>query len=316
MAKLRAGALWVSNETAPASDEPLATPKIDVHSGLPMAAALDVLRHLWFRGPDSLAPAHVAVWRHLDSIADTIKYLQKHTSTPQLKIVIYAAIASGHVRTSRDAVPDDKVLLKLCHGSAEIARDEGLRTYRDGWEWSPYMPKPEGSDKTPTASRYGVPVAVPVAEWDEPMWVVRIVHTVTEGELVSMRITVGFEHPHGSIFYEEEFFWRIMRVAGLDPAEWFMKHQPNDFGGTMYKKPVVFAFKSKRMRLHGAPLRDCGTLYEGEAEIDECCLFFPPHKLGNGRHRKTVMPKQRRQVQEEGAVPLRGAKCLSGELHS
>ena len=210
----------------------------------------------------------MAVWRHPGSIADISKCLQKHTSTPQLKIVIYAAIAAGRVGTSRDVVPDDKVLLQLCHGSAGIAREGGLsrarfdvlRAYRDGWEWSPYMPKPEGSDKTPTAPRYGVPVAVPVAEWDELMWVVRIVRTVTEGELVSMRITVGFEHPRGSIFYEEEVFWRIMRMAGLDPAEWFMKHQPNDFGGTMYKKPVVFAFKSKRMRLHGAPLRDCGTL--------------------------------------------------------
>ena len=40
-----------------------------------------------------------------------------------------------------------------------------------------------------------------------------------------------------------------MLVAGLEPAEWFMKHQPNDFGGVMYKKPAVFAFNSKRMRL-------------------------------------------------------------------
>ena len=46
LAKLRAGALWVSNVTAPAPDGPLATPTTDVHSGLPMTAALDVLRHL------------------------------------------------------------------------------------------------------------------------------------------------------------------------------------------------------------------------------------------------------------------------------
>ena len=57
----------------------------------------------------------------------------------------------------------------------------------------------------------------------------------------------------------------------------------------MHKKSAVFAFKSKRLRLHGAPLRDCDTLHEGETEIGECCLFFPPKKLGNGRHQKTVM---------------------------
>jgi hypothetical protein len=61
LAKLRAGALWVSNGTAPAPDELLATPMVDVHSSLPMTAALDVPRHLWFRGPGSLAPFHVAV---------------------------------------------------------------------------------------------------------------------------------------------------------------------------------------------------------------------------------------------------------------
>jgi hypothetical protein len=214
----------------------------------------------------------------------TIKHLQKHASTPQLKIVIYAAIAGGRVRTSRDAVPDGKVLLKLCHGNAGVASEGGLsraqfdvlRAYRVGWEWSTYMPRSEGSDKTPTASRYRVPMAAPVAKWDEPMWIVRVVYTATEGEMSSVRTTVGFKHPRGSSFYEEEVFWRIMRAAGLDPAElWFMKHQPNDFGGTMHKKSAVFAFKSKRMRLNGAPLRDCGTLHEGETEIDECCLFFP-----------------------------------------
>ena len=68
-----------------------------------------------------------------------------------------------------------------------------------------------------------------------------------------------------------------------------MKHQSNDFGGVMYKKSAVFAFKSKRLRLYGVLLRDCGTLHEGEDEIDECCLFFPPLKLSNGRHQKTVM---------------------------
>ena len=155
-------------------------------------------------------------------------------------------------------MPDDKVLSKLYHGSAGVAREGGLsqaqfgvlRACSDGWEWSPYMPKPEGSDKTPTTSRYRVPMAVPVTQWDEPMWIVRVVYTATEGEMSSVRTTVGFKHPRGSSFYEEEVFWRIMRAAGLDPAElWFMKHQPNDFGGTMHKKSAVFAFKSKRMRL-------------------------------------------------------------------
>ena len=136
------------------------------------------------------------------------------------------------MRTSRDAVPDDKALLrKLCHDQAGLAGAGGLsraqadvlRAYRDEWEWSsPYMPRPEGSDTTPTTPRYRVPPTAPVATWDEPMWIVRIVYTASEGDMISAIITIGFEHPRRSCFYEEEIFWRIMRAAGLDPAEWFM----------------------------------------------------------------------------------------------
>ena len=139
LAKLGAGALWISGASAPAPHEPLATPTVDVHSGLRMAVALDVLRHLWFRGPDSFAPAHAMVWRHADSIADTIKYLQKHVPTPQLKIVIYTAIASGRVRTSRDAVPDDKALQQA------LPRSGGTRGRR--------RPQPSAGRRAPRISR-------------------------------------------------------------------------------------------------------------------------------------------------------------------
>ena len=108
--------------------------------------------------------------------------------------------------------------------------------------------------------------------------------TSTELDMLSAEFVVGFEHPRGTTFYADEVFWRIMSVAGLDPAEWFMKHQSNDFGGVPYKKSAVFAFKSKGLRKHGAPLRDCGTLHDGEHEADECGLYFPPEKLYNGRH--------------------------------
>jgi hypothetical protein len=43
--------------------------------------------------------------------------------------------------------------------------------------------------------------------------------TASEGDMASELITIGFEHPLGSCFYEEEVFWRIMRAAGLDPSE-------------------------------------------------------------------------------------------------
>ena len=148
------------------------------------------------------------------------------------------------MRTSRGAVPGDKALRKLCHGHAGLAGAGGLsraqfdalRAYRDGWEWSPYMPRLEGFVTMPTTSRYCVLMAAPVTKWDEPMWIVRVVYTAPEGGMANERITIGCEHPRGSCFYEEKVFWRIMRAAGLDTSEWFMTHQPNDFGGTPHKK--------------------------------------------------------------------------------
>ena len=76
LAKLRAGPLWLSNETAPTIGEPLSSPVIDVHTGRLMAETLEVLRSLWFRGADCIASAHFAVWRHPDAIAKTVKHLQ------------------------------------------------------------------------------------------------------------------------------------------------------------------------------------------------------------------------------------------------
>ena len=81
----------------------------------------------------------------------------------------------------------------LCHGQAGLAGVGGLsraqfgvlRTYRDGWEWSPYMPKPERSDTTPSTPRYRVPLTTPVATWDAPMWVVRVVYTAAESDMAS-----------------------------------------------------------------------------------------------------------------------------------
>ena len=45
-------------------------------------------------------------------------------------------------------------------------------------------------------------MAAPVMKWDEPMRIVRVVYTASEGDMASKRITIGFEHPRGSCFYE------------------------------------------------------------------------------------------------------------------
>ena len=112
---------------------------------------------------------------------------------------------------------------------------EVLQRVRDGWEWSPFMPQLEGSATTPATSRCRVPMPVQAATRDDPMWIARIVYTSTEKEMLSAEFVVVFEHPRGTTFYLDEAFWRIMSVAGLDPAEWIMKNQSNDFGGVPYR---------------------------------------------------------------------------------
>ena len=135
------------------------------------------------------------------------------------------------------------------------------------------------------------------------MQITRIVYTSTEKEMLSAEFVVVFEHPRGTTFYPDEVFWRIMTVAGLDSAEWIMKNQSNDFGGVPYKKSAVFAFKSKGLARHGAPLRDCGTLQDDEQEVDECRLHFPLESLFNGRHQKTCMSTRDLKLKKAGAVP-------------
>ena len=68
------------------------------------------------------------------------------------------------------------------------------------------------------------------------MWALRIKYTSTEGWMISAEFIVGFEHPRGTTLYYDEVFWRIMVSCGLDPDEWDMENQSNDFGGVMYKK--------------------------------------------------------------------------------
>ena len=59
------------------------------------------------------------------------------------------------------------------------------------------------ADSTPLP----VPMVTPVATWDGPMWIVRVVYTATEVDMISTAITVGFEHPAAAAFTK-------MRVSG------------------------------------------------------------------------------------------------------
>ena len=152
------------------------------------------------------------------------------------------------------------------------------------------------------------------------MWIVRIVYTSKERDMVTAEFIVGFEHPRGTTLYYDEVLWRIMILAGLDPDEWFMKNQSNDFGGVMYKKSAEFALRSKGLRRNGGPLRDCGTLHDDEQGIDECSLYWPPVKLFNGRHQKTCMSsrdhKRKRAEQYHFVAPNVYHAAYVAEFHS
>jgi hypothetical protein len=94
-----------------------------------MTTALDVLRHLWFRGPDCFAPSHTMVWRHAESIAGTAKYPQEHVSAARLKIAISSATRPATAtRDDRRRALDSAMAKQAVDGGAPSAADLARRT--------------------------------------------------------------------------------------------------------------------------------------------------------------------------------------------
>ena len=131
-----------------------------------------------------------------------------------------------------------------------------LRAYRDGWEWSPYMPRPEGSDTTPTTSHYRVPLAAPVTEWDEPMWIVRVVYTASEGGMARERITIGFGHPWklflrrgGLLAHHARGSAGSVRVIYEASVERFWRHTVQENGGVCFQVRAGACKRSTATRL-------------------------------------------------------------------
>ena len=104
------------------------------------------------------------------------------TSDPEKRVCYHAIVVAAPTRSTRPlSRPGGPRRCRWPQPSAVWRAP----IYRDGWEWSPYMPKPERSDTAPSTSRYRVPLTTPVATWDAPMWVVRVVHTAAEGDMAS-----------------------------------------------------------------------------------------------------------------------------------
>ena len=158
MAKLRAGPLWLDTDDASDASEPTSGHDVEPHSGLLMSEHLDILRHVWFAGPDHFAPADAIVWRHAEMLELVRRRMVNNLPAKAVDITILAALAAGRVRTDYCMIPSDRKLSQLSYDAQDLPRNAaGLsksqvkvpRALRDGWQRAPAMPAAENGEITP-----------------------------------------------------------------------------------------------------------------------------------------------------------------------
>ena len=108
-----------------------------------MSTHLEILRHVWFAGPDHFAPADAIVWRHVEMLELVQRRMTHNLPAKAVKITILAALAAGRVRTDYCMIPNDRKLFQLLHGAPGLppgaaglskSQIEVLRALRDGWQ--------------------------------------------------------------------------------------------------------------------------------------------------------------------------------------
>ena len=124
--KLKCTSLWVPDGADGAAVA--RTRPTDPHSGLRLENQLEILRRTRAVGIDSLAFPDWAVHRDRGAIDQVIEQL-RHAKPPiatraQVEIVVLVDIASGRMTTD-DAIPDDRTLQSLRHGSPALPPDAG-----------------------------------------------------------------------------------------------------------------------------------------------------------------------------------------------
>ena len=120
--KLKCTCLWVPADGGADAATARSRPT-DPHSGLRLEQQLEVLRRTRAAGVDSLPMPGWAVHRDHGALADVAEKL--HHANPavatklQAEIVILVDIATGRMSTD-DAIPDDRTLQSLWHGSPAL----------------------------------------------------------------------------------------------------------------------------------------------------------------------------------------------------
>ena len=295
--KLKCTCLWVPDGADGAAMA--RTRPTDPHSGLRLENQLEVLRRTRAVGVDSLPFPDWAVHRDRGALDDVIEQL-RHAKPPiatrtQVEIVILVDIASGRMTTD-DAIPDDRTLQSLRHGSPALPPDAGglspeqcgvLAAMCDGARtWRQWPERERGVP--PCDSQYRVVTQETTTDWScAPRWKV-VDYTLTEAQMAVARITARAENPRGSRLWLR--LKEFVRRAKLDPSLWGQYSSSRCHGGGTERKTALHATDS--------PARDelnseC-SVCRRNVDDRSCSLFYPPLTCSDGEHQHDVAAHRRR----------------------
>jgi len=292
--KLKCTSLWIPDAGDADDDAATTRPRpTDPHSGLSLECQLEVLRRIRAAGIDPLSMPSWAMHRDRGILADVAEKL-RHANPPvatklQAEIVTLVEIATGRVTTD-DAIPDDRTLQSLRHGSPALPPHVGglspeqcgvLSALRDGARMWRQWPERE-HDVAPCDSQYRVVTQETTTDWDcAPRWKV-VDYTLTEAQMATTCITARAENPRGSRLWLR--FKEFVRRAKLGPKLWGQYSSSRCHGGGSERKTAVNATDS--------PARDeldfeCGVCRRNTGDRS-CSLFYPPLTGGDGEHQHDV----------------------------
>ena len=292
--KLKCTSLWIPDADDAGDDAATTRPRpTDPHSGLSLECQFEVLRRIRAAGIDPLSMPSWAMHRDHGILADVAEKL-RHANPPvatklQAEIVTLVEIATGRVTTD-DAIPDDRTLQSLRHGSPALPPHVGglspeqcgvLSALRDGARMWRQWPERE-HDVAPCDSQYRVVTQETTTDWDcAPRWKV-VDYTLTEAQMATTCITARAENPRGSRLWLR--FKEFVRRAKLDPKLWGQYSSSRCHGGGSERKTAVNATDS--------PARDeldfeCGVCRRNTGD-QSCSLFYPPLTGGDGEHQHDV----------------------------
>ena len=295
--KLKCTCLWISDyDPAARTPQPRLT---DLHSGLPMAQKLEVLRRARAAGVDALSFPDWAIHRDRGSLAEVTEKL-RHTKPSiatklQAEIVILVEIASGRMTTD-DAIPDDSTLQAMRHGSRALPDHVGglspeqcgvLAALRDGARMHREWPVQEHG-VAPCDSKYRVVLQETTTDWNcTPRWKA-VEYTQTEAQMAVAHITCRGENPRGSKLWLR--LKEFVRSAKLNPEQWGQYASSRCHGGGTERKAALHATDSAG---HEALSFECGVCRTA-SEDRSCSLFYPPLTCGDGEHQHDVSAYRRR----------------------